>query len=118
MSKNTIKINGAKLKELLQTTTGKSLGEIAIENGYSRSLINEAVRVNKASPLIQTLCKLYGIAPEAYEIKEVKPETTKSKSGEQVSFNDFYIDRDELKAIVKEAIVEVLTERGGSSNGR
>lgn len=111
MSKNTIKINGAKLKELLQTTTGKSLGEIAIENGYSRSLINEAVRVNKASPLIQTLCKLYGIAPEAYEIKEVKPET-KSKSGEQVSFNDFYIDRDELKAIVKEAIAEVLTERG------
>lgn len=111
MSKNTIEINGAKLKELLTTTTGKSLGDIALENGYSRSLLNEAVRVNRASPIIQTLCKLYGIAPEAYEIKAVKPEN--KKSGEQVSFNDFYIDRDELKAIVKEAITELIQERGG-----
>lgn len=110
MSKNTIEINGAKLKELLTTTTGKSLGDIALENGYSRSLLNEAVRVNRASPIIQTLCKLYGIAPEAYEIKAVKPE---KKSGEQVSFNDFYIDRDELKAIIKEAITELIQERGG-----
>lgn len=110
MSKNTIEINGAKLKELLTATTGKSLGDIALENGYSRSLLNEAVRVNRASPIIQTLCKLYGIAPEAYEIKAVKPE---KKSGEQVSFNDFYIDRDELKAIIKEAITELIQERGG-----
>jgi hypothetical protein len=111
MSKNTIEINGTKLKELLTTTTGKSLGDIALENGYSRSLLNEAVRVNRASPIIQTLCKLYGIAPEAYEIKAVKPEN--KKSGEQVSFNDFYIDRDELKAIIKEAITELIQERGG-----
>lgn len=111
MSKNTIEINGGKLKELLTTTTGKSLGDIALENGYSRSLLNEAVRVNRASPIIQTLCKLYGIAPEAYEIKAVKPEP--KKSGEQVSFNDFYIDRDELKAIIKEAITELIQERGG-----
>lgn len=105
MSKNTIKIDGKKLRTLLEGSTGKTIRELAIENGFSKNIISEAIRQGKASPIVQNLAKLYGISPEAYKLNDPEPTT---KSGEQVSFNDLYIDRDDLKAIVKEAVVETF----------
>lgn len=107
MSKNTIRINGDKLKFLLEESTGKTIREIAIENGFSKNLIAEACRVGKASPIVQNIAKLYGFKPEAYKIEDPEP----VKEPAQMSIDDISlnISRDELKEIVKESIIEVLS---------
>lgn len=107
MSKNTIKINGARLKELIEKSE-RTIYSIAIESGYSRNLIAEAIRKGQASPVVVNCLKLYGIHPEAYMIKE-EPEI---KEPAQMSIDDISlnISRDELKAIVKEALVEVIND--------
>lgn len=115
MSKNTIRINGDKLKSLLEQTTQKTLRQISLDNGFSRNLISEACRQGKASPVVQNIAKLYGITPEAYMIKE-EPEIKEPEiieeprpEGEQISIEDLAsISRDELKEIVKEAVIDVL----------
>ena len=107
MSKNTIRINGDKLKFLLEESTGKTIREIAIENGFSKNLIAEACRVGKASPIVQNIAKLYGFKPEAYKIEELEIKEPAQMSIDDISLN---ISRDELKAIVKEALIEVLKE--------
>lgn len=106
MSKNTIRINGDKLKSLLEQTTQKTLRQISLDNGFSRNLISEACRQGKASPIVQNIAKLYGISPEAYMIKE----ESEIKEPAQMSIDDISlnISRDELKEIVKEAIRESL----------
>ena len=108
MSKNTIRINGDKLRSLLEDSTGKTIREISIENGFSKNLISEAIRQGKASPIVQNIAKLYGFTPEAYKLEE----DTKVKEPAQMSIDDISlnISRDELKAIVKEALIEVLKE--------
>lgn len=106
MSKNSIKIDPVKFRDLLEKTTGKKISEIAKENGFSRNLISEACRVKKASPVVQNIARLYGIAPEAYMIKDPEPPTNDRK---QMSIDDFnFWDRESLKALIKEAFVETL----------
>lgn len=112
MSKNTIKINGARLKELIEKSE-RTIYSIAIESGYSRNLIAEAIRKGQASPVVVNCLKLYGIHPEEYELKE-EPEIIEEPrpEGEQLSIDDLpSISRDEIKEIVKEALIEVINDR-------
>lgn len=111
--RSTIKIDGKKLKSLLEKTTGKDIYTLSVENGFSRNLLNEACRKGYASAVVQNLVKLYGISPEAYAVKDPEP----LKKG-QMSFDDIEeIKREELKQLIKEALIEVLNgatiKRGG-----
>ena len=71
--RSTIKIDGKKLKSLLENTTGKDIYTLSVENGFSRNLLNEACRKGYASVVVQNLVKLYGISPEAYAVKDPEP---------------------------------------------
>ena len=102
--RTTIKIDGEKLRRLLESLTGKSIYEIALENGYSRNILNEACRKGYASAAVQNLVKIYGIAPEAYVVKDPEP----PKKG-QMSFDDIEdIKREELKALIKDVLFEIF----------
>lgn len=105
MAKNTIKIDGEKLRHIIEKELNLSIYDIALENGYSRNLVNQAIRTGKASPLIQTLMRLYRVKPEEYMlVEDLEPEP---KS--QVSIDDLVAqDREELKGLIKEALLEVL----------
>lgn len=106
MNSTTIKIDGAKLRELLESETGKTIYQIATESGYSKNVISNAIRQGYASSAVQNIARLYGIAPEAYKIKE---DTPKTKAPTQISIDDIETARrEELKSIIKEAIVETL----------
>lgn len=107
-------IDGEKFKTLLESKTGKTLKELSLENGYSDSFLRMVVKTGKASPSAVTLAKLYGIEPTDYE----KPEPVllpyieyPEKDKKQISFDDLItINKAELKAIVKEAVREVIAE--------
>lgn len=104
MNKTTIKINGDKLRSLLESTTGKTIYEIATESGYSKNVISNAIRQGYASSAVQNIARLYGIAPEAYAIKEPEVRT-------QISIEDIEsIKRGELLELIKDAVREVLRE--------
>lgn len=106
MSKNTINIDGDKLKTLLEDKTNKTIRDISIENGFSKNLISEAIRTGKASPIVQSIARLYGIVPEMY--RAIPPELTPDPA--QISIDDINsINRDELKKLIKEAVTEVLS---------
>ena len=120
MARNTIKIDGDKLRKTLETTTGLTIYQICESNGYSRNLLAEAIRKGQASPVVQTLLKLYGITPEAYKVKEEA-----SKAPEQMSIDDIVIEglsKTEFKAFikqaVKEALVEIYEEKEARKNAR
>lgn len=104
-----IRIDGAKLKELLESATGKTLKEISLENGFSDSFLRMVVKSGKATPAAQAVIRRYGIEPSAYELT-YKPDT--AEDGRQLTIDDLNglnsIGRDELKALIKEAIIETL----------
>lgn len=103
--KTTIKIDGNKLRSLLESTTSKTLYEVAVESGYSRNVIVNAVRQGYASSAVQNIARLYGITPDMYKAKDPEPK----KEPAQISIDDIEaIKRDELKALIKEALIEVV----------
>ena len=105
MNSTTIKIDGAKLRQLLESKTGKTIYQIAQESGYSKNVISNAIRAGYASSAVQNIARLYGIAPDDYKVKEITP----LKSPAQISIDDIEsIKKDELKSIIKEAIIETL----------
>ena len=105
--KTTIKINGNKLRSLLETATGKTIYQIAEESGYSRNVIANAVRQGYASSAVQNIARLYGITPDEYKVKDPEPK----KAPTQISIDDIEaIKRDELKDLIKEALVEVIND--------
>ena len=107
MSKNTIKINGNELKRRIECDLNMSIYEIATDNGYSRNLIAQAIRTGKASPVVQTLLRLYGIMPEEYELKEIKDPEPPKKG--QMTFEDIEeIKREELKALMQDVLFEIF----------
>lgn len=110
MSKNTIKIDGEILKRLLESATGKTVREIAIENGFSKNLISEAIRLGRASPIVQNVAKLYEIYPADYML--IEEETAPDPEPDQLSIDDISlnISRSELKKIIKETIIETLDD--------
>ena len=104
--RTTIKIDGEKLRRLLESLTGKSVYEIALENGYSRNILNEACRKGYASAAVQNLVKIYGIAPEAYQIKE--PEKSGQMTFDDIAPDPLCVDPMILKQMIKEAILEAF----------
>lgn len=110
MSKNSINIDGEKLKSLLEGTTGKTVYQISTENGFSKNLISEAIRNNKASPIVQNIAKLYGIAPEAYKLKEETPTDEISSAPAQMSIDDFKALLDERPTYTPEDFKKAIIE--------
>ena len=105
--KTTIKINGNKLRSLLETATGRTIYQIAEESGYSRNVIANAVRQGYASSAVQNIARFYGITPGMYKAKDPEPK----KEPAQISIDDIEaIKRDELKDLIKEALVEVIND--------
>lgn len=103
----TILIDGFKLKDLLESKTGKTIREISIDNGYSDSFLRMSVKTGKASASVITLARLYGIEPAEYEIKpEPVEDDTDSK---QMSFDEIpTINKADIK-IIKDAVrAEIL----------
>ena len=108
MHTTTIKIDGSKLRSLLESTSGKTIYEVALESGYSKNVISNSIRKGYASSAVQNIARLYGIAPEAYSIKEDVKSTNEPT---QISIDDIEAEsRDELKALIKEAIIETLND--------
>ena len=106
MNSTTIKIDGPKLRTLLENTANKTIYQIATESGYSKNVISNAIKKGYASSAVQNIARLYGITPDLYAIND--PEPTEELKG-QISIDDIEsIKRDELKVIIKEAIVETL----------
>lgn len=111
MNKTKIKIDGSKLRQLLESTTGKTIYQIATESGYSKNILSNAVREGYASSSVQNIARLYGIAPDAYKIKEPDP----IKEPDQISIDDIeYKAADALpenfKALIKETVKEAIVE--------
>ena len=106
MNKTTIKIDSNKLRSLLENTANKSIYEIALESGYSKNVISNALRNGYASSAVQNIARLYGITPDMYKAKDPEP----IKEPAQISIDDIEtIKREELKTLIKEAIVETFT---------
>lgn len=113
MNSTTIKIDGAKLRQLLESKTGKTIYQIAQESGYSKNVISNAIKKGYASSAVQNIARLYDIAPDAYKVVEVvePEEPIPSKELTQISIDDIEtIKRDELKALIKEALVEAVND--------
>lgn len=107
MNKTKIKIDGSKLRQLLESTTGKTIYQIATESGYSKNILSNAVREGYASSSVQNIARLYGIAPDTYKIKEPDP----IKEPSQISIDDIEtLKREELKALIKEVIAEAFND--------
>ncbi len=105
--KTTIKIDSNKLRSLLESAASKTIYEIAVESGYSKNVISNALREGYASSAVQNIARLYGITPDMYKAKDPEP----IKEPAQISIDDIEtIKRDELKALIKETVREVIAE--------
>ena len=110
MNSTTIKIDGAKLRQLLESKTGKTIYQIATESGYSKNVISNAIKKGYASSAVQNIARLYDITPDDYKVIEPDPVKTEEIKG-QISIDDIEANkRDELKALIREAIVDILGE--------
>lgn len=110
MNSTTIKIDGAKLRQLLETKTGKTIYQIATESGYSKNVISNAIKKGYASSAVQNIARLYEIYPDDYKVIEPDPVKTEELKG-QISIDDIEsIKREELKALIKEACKEAIVE--------
>ena len=108
MNSTTIKIDGAKLRELLESKTGKTIYQIARESGYSKNVISNSIRQGYASSAVQNIARLYDITPDDYKVIEPDPVKTEELKG-QISIDDIEsIKRDEFKLLIKEAVIEAL----------
>lgn len=107
-----INIDGTKLKELLESATGKSLKEISLENGFSDSFLRMVIKSGKATPAAQAVIRRYGIEPSAYEVKPAAPVKAKEDS-KQLSIDDLITPdaKDVIKEVVKEALVEFFNSK-------
>lgn len=87
MSKNTIKIDGAKLKQLLEERSGRSLYQISEDEGFSRNFLSQACRSGKASPFVQSVANKYSVRKEEYILpeKELKQMTIEDLQAERAT---------------------------------
>lgn len=72
MSKNTIKVDGEKVKRALETITCKTVYQISVENGFSDNFLKQACKANRASPIVQSVMRSYGLDPEDFKLEEEK----------------------------------------------
>lgn len=104
----TIKIDGAKLKEIIKTRLGVNLYQFSVNNGFSKNYMQKICTVNRATASTIAVLKLNGIELDEYVYKE--PEI-KEPERAQVSIEDIEAaKREDLKSLIKEAVREVLRE--------
>lgn len=106
-----ILIDGEKLGALLEAKTHKSLKELSLENGFSKNFLSEAVRCNRATAPVISVAKIYGIELESYKaVEKIEEEVSQPpREGGQISLDDLsQMQREELKSIIKEAIIETF----------
>ena len=72
MSKNTIRVDGEKVKRALETVTSKTVYQISVENGFSDNFLKQACKANRASPIVQSVMRSYGLDPEDFKLEEEK----------------------------------------------
>lgn len=72
MSKNTIRVDGEKVKRALETITCKTVYQISVENGFSDNFLKQACKANRASPIVQSVMRSYGLDPEDFKLEEEK----------------------------------------------
>ena len=111
VKENIINIDGAKLKALLESATGKTLREISLENGFSDSFLRMVVKSNKATPTAQAVIRLYGIQPSAYEIKEPVTESESTTSDtKQLTIDDILTPdaKEILRQFIKESVFDAF----------
>lgn len=108
----TIFIDGSKLKELLESKTGKTVRELSLDNGYSDSFLRMSIKTGKASPSVITLARLYGIEPAEYEIKPAEPVEDETDS-KQMSFDEIptlnSADAELIRDAIKRELLDVLS---------
>jgi hypothetical protein len=110
MSKNTIAINGNRLKSIIEEDLKTDIYKISTDNGYSRNLVAQAIRTHKASPLVQNLMRLYNIDPIDYMEYKIEPkEIQETEDNKQITIEEITpLNREEIKELVKEALSEAL----------
>lgn len=105
MSKNTIKIDGKKLKGLLEYYAKKSLYEISEDEGFSRNFLSQACRSGKASPIVQSVARNYGVEPEQYklsgELKQMRIEDIDTSSALESLNKSVEISRETYNNLAK-----------------
>lgn len=105
----TIFIDGSKLKDLLESKTGKTVRELSLDNGYSDSFLRMSIKTGKASPSVITLARLYGIEPAEYEIKPAGNDT----DSKQMSFDEIptlnQADIELIRDAVRAELLDVLS---------
>lgn len=103
MGKNTINIDGEKLLAIIRAR-GLDVYEIPKQYGFSKNVIQNAVRAGKASPVVQNLLSSYGIEREDYisyeNTEEKRPVDDRLLMSLTVS---------ELEEIIKKAFREALS---------
>lgn len=104
----TIFIDGSKLKDLLESKTGKTVRELSLNNGYSDSFLRMSIKTGKASASVITLARLYGIEPAEYEIKPAEDDT----DSKQMSFDEIptlnQVDIELIRDAVRAELLDVL----------
>lgn len=107
MGKNTISIDGAKLRARIERL-GLNMYKMPIEHGYTKNVIANSIKVGKASPLVVNLLSTYGIFKEDYEAEKEAPLHFEHTTTIDDTAPVFGMNKAELKALIKEAVVEVL----------
>ena len=103
MSKNSISIDGEKLRAYIEAVTGKTVYEISKESGFSKNLLAESMRKGVASPVVQAVLKLNGIDIEDFKALD-------KEAGEQMTLEQYMSDLELLQGIkedIKGAIEEM-----------
>lgn len=109
INKGYIDIDGAKLKSLLESATGKTLREISLENGFSDSFLRMVIKKGKATPAAQSVIRRYGIEPSAYELVKIdtSAKATEEKA-KQLTLDDLVTE--DAKAVIKDVVREAVFE--------
>lgn len=97
--KNSIYIDGEKLRKHIEAVTGKTIYEVAESAGFSKKFLFEACKKGVASPTVQAVLKVLGIDVFKFEVFKAKePEPGDYK---QISFDDL---EEERKRLFKERL--------------
>lgn len=131
MRSTSIKIDGQKLKLLLEKKSGLSIEELGEKYGYSRKFLPEACRVGVASSAVQSLAFYHGINKEEYELKEACEGVPALRDNamlfgmttSELESLMRQIIREELAAIIKQkeeekreaALLSILETKGGET---
>lgn len=105
MSKNTIEINGTKLRSALEAKSGMSVYDLAEAEGFSRNFLAQACRSGKASPIVQSVANKYSVRVEEYRLtKELKQMTIEDIGAEE------YKDRLNIAIKVSDETINRISE--------